>query len=426
MSLQGGIKMNNQIDKLCLGLEQACNDINKIFIQHETSCRATKERFNLFTILLKEHDETRLHSRFIANLLNPYAKHDCGDLFLNFFLLILSNGIYQHNSTELSVDKYHFKNLMSQKCITVQTEYKNIDIYIEFENFVIGIENKIYAYEQQDQLSRYIEILSETKKDFCMLYLTLDGKDSYTHKEKKYYKISYNDHILKWLELCLKNTYKYININQSLQQYKRVISKLTGNNFEGIDMEKIKELLLNKPEIVKYSVHLDTIKLAIKEIISKCKDDFFTLINNSLTEDFKFDLEYSWEVQNRYFSRKNKIKLQGKYPVYIEFDNVENKLYMGISYWDSINTPINISNVNTEKIKKLVKDKFGNDIYYAHPHWFAGLYKLSDNILSPEYISTNLQNDDKLKNDAKKIAEKIKNYLDFVIYLKRFNSRKIG
>ena len=42
--------------------------------------------FNIFTTLLSVHDEVRLHSRFLAAMLNPKGSHAQGSLFLKLFL----------------------------------------------------------------------------------------------------------------------------------------------------------------------------------------------------------------------------------------------------------------------------------------------------------------------------------------------------
>lgn len=58
-------------------------------IRADERARVTHERFNIFTTLLKEEDEVRLHTRFIHCLLDPAGFHDCGTLFLDLFLAAL-------------------------------------------------------------------------------------------------------------------------------------------------------------------------------------------------------------------------------------------------------------------------------------------------------------------------------------------------
>ena len=41
--------------------------------------------FNIFGIIGKSSDEVKIHSKFLAMLLNPKGKHGCGDAFLRTF-----------------------------------------------------------------------------------------------------------------------------------------------------------------------------------------------------------------------------------------------------------------------------------------------------------------------------------------------------
>ena len=118
----------------------------------------TEYQFNLFSVLRSNSDEVRLHSRFLGEILNPQGTHGFNNLFLDEFLKHLKI------SPELSKDAL------------VMTEYKNIDIFIKINDVAIIIENKIYAVDQDNQLSRYYEsILAEGYKYIYIIYLTLDG-----------------------------------------------------------------------------------------------------------------------------------------------------------------------------------------------------------------------------------------------------------
>ena len=52
--------------------------------------KVSHERFNIFTTLLQEHDEVRLHTRFLHCLLDPNGYHDCRSLFLRLFFETLA------------------------------------------------------------------------------------------------------------------------------------------------------------------------------------------------------------------------------------------------------------------------------------------------------------------------------------------------
>ncbi|RXJ73517.1 hypothetical protein CS022_09830 [Veronia nyctiphanis] len=44
-------------------------------------------KYNLFNVLRSAHDEVRLHSRFLADLLNPEGRHQHGRSFLELFFI---------------------------------------------------------------------------------------------------------------------------------------------------------------------------------------------------------------------------------------------------------------------------------------------------------------------------------------------------
>ncbi len=50
--------------------------------------------FNIFTLMLKAGDEVNLHSKFIAELLNPKGTHHQGQQFLALFLEEIKLDIY--------------------------------------------------------------------------------------------------------------------------------------------------------------------------------------------------------------------------------------------------------------------------------------------------------------------------------------------
>jgi hypothetical protein len=100
-------------------------------------------RFNIFTILRQEDDEVHLHSRFLAELLDPHGDHcqDC-DL-LEAFL------------HQVGVGRFQLKN------VSVRREYRDIDILVTNDKQAIIIENKIYAQDQERQLERYYNAIRD-------------------------------------------------------------------------------------------------------------------------------------------------------------------------------------------------------------------------------------------------------------------------
>jgi hypothetical protein len=220
----------------------------------EERARVTHERFNVFTTLLSAHDEVRLHTRFLHCLLDPQGTHDCGGLFLDlFFATLAEHPPLDHGGMNAVV----WEPVPTPDIWTVQKEASvqegQIDLLLECGGCGIAIENKIWAGEQADQLSRYTQYLRRRHgQRGRLIYLTLDGKEAGSHGDAPYLRISYSDHILAWLEKCLQASYAFIPINQVLLQYREVVRQLIGQTLNAALMETIADFILQHPEIIRY------------------------------------------------------------------------------------------------------------------------------------------------------------------------------
>jgi len=249
-------------------------------IRESTAGLELNTNYNVFRTLQLSNDETRLHSRLIADLLNPYGQHDEGDKYLKLFLTTCSG------KKEL---------LLDMESIRVNTEYQikknisdsgsgRIDILITSSDYAIAIENKIYAYDQPNQLYRYSDFLkrlkNEEKKDSLLIYLSPNGKDATSESKQglianaDYRIISYRREIKNWIEDCITKTINE-RLKISLQQYLEVITRLTRG---AIIMDEVINLLfpdektVNLPELkslVEILSRSEAIELSIvKKIIN--------------------------------------------------------------------------------------------------------------------------------------------------------------
>jgi hypothetical protein len=186
--------------------------------------------FNLFTLLRSASDEVRLHSRFLAFLLDPQSAHNAGSSLLQSFLQ--------------GVGVEHF----DCRDASVHVEYRNIDILIRNDKQqAIILENKIYAQDQHEQLYRYVKTLrSEGYQQIDTLYLTLDGDDadSKSCQGIEYIRVSYSSDILAWLERCQAWVIREAAVRESLLQYIDLIRKLTSKDQGQKYMDTLKQTLL--------------------------------------------------------------------------------------------------------------------------------------------------------------------------------------
>lgn len=107
------------------------------------------EFFNIFNTIGLRTEEVRLHSSFLAELMNPQGTHGLSNLFLEAFLKRLGLPKNYLNVYNVSLDnKERFIGPVTDK------EGGRIDIIVEDGRHAIIIENKIYAEDQKNQLLR--------------------------------------------------------------------------------------------------------------------------------------------------------------------------------------------------------------------------------------------------------------------------------
>ncbi|GEM_PF-497555 len=217
--------------------------------------KLTGEKFNIFTILNMESDEVKTHSKFIYELLNPNGSHGSGDLFIRLFLDELPRP--KAKDREKPEDKDYGKIIKVIREYTIKND-RRIDFLIETEKYVIGIEMKIYAGDQDDQLSDYWAALKRMCKNSeqkpILYYLTLFGDDASDEStqdlelEKDYRLLSFSNHIYNWIEKCIEKSATKPIVREALVQYQNLIKKLTNrisNNME----EEMKKILKTPGDI---------------------------------------------------------------------------------------------------------------------------------------------------------------------------------
>ncbi len=270
-------------------LEEISSRITRMREKRIAQEKLTKSRFSVFTVLLPEHDEVRLHTRFLHCLLNPAGVHDCGNLFVDAFFEILSEiPPLDHNGNHVLFDRILEDQLRNNEYLSCQSErYENgfgqFDLFMEFKLALVLIENKIYAAEGYRQLERYGSYLKSRKdKSTLLLYLTLDGKQSYTAADFPYARISYNNHIKKWLLKCAHLSKEWPHIHQSILQYQKIISSLCGDvDMNPEEMKEVKVLLQSNPDVIR---NLDSIRNVGVELFKDVMVDFFDQIRDELSK----------------------------------------------------------------------------------------------------------------------------------------------
>lgn len=178
------------------------------------------ENFNVFSTLGLSRSEVRLHSAFIAELLNPNGNHGLGTAFLKEFIIEIVPG-FKFDPDSASVYVEYYIGPISED----YEEGGRLDILIKDQlSHAIVIENKIDAGDQPKQLLRYHHYMETTYKDnYVIIYLTKEGRraseESIGKQEFDYTCRSYREHILHWLSRCIEISACYPLVRETIRQY---------------------------------------------------------------------------------------------------------------------------------------------------------------------------------------------------------------
>ena len=171
--------------------------------------RRAATKFSIFDYFRVQ--ETDL-SRIFADLLDPSGSHGQGDRFLSLFL---KETLPKETLPEYSLPR----TLANAKMVHLEYsthERRKIDIVLEMpDNHWIGIENKPWAEEQEEQVKAYIEYLQGKVKESgtaWILYLSGNGSDPQTLPDDPqllgycrtvpYRKNSTGNSLENWIEQC--------------------------------------------------------------------------------------------------------------------------------------------------------------------------------------------------------------------------------
>ena len=249
--------MLNISTQTCAILLEQCSSIIKNF---ENNDILTGRKYNIFKVANINEKEV-IMCRVLADLLDPKGKHYRGDTYLKYFIEIVN-------------EKLKTPFILNTKNARVYTEYRTdikrrIDIVIEDEKIFIPIEVKIYAKDQENQVSDYAQFsrLKTGNRNIQVLYLTIDGTAPDNANKNEYIKISFKNEILMWLNKCLKNsdTENIIPIREILRQLIDAVKSICGKS-EDEKMEKaIEQLVFQSEDSVKTAI-------AVKKALGSLED----------------------------------------------------------------------------------------------------------------------------------------------------------
>ncbi|MGB3780349.1 MAG: PD-(D/E)XK nuclease family protein [Tunicatimonas sp.] len=171
---------------------------------------------------------------YLGHLLNPGASHEQGALFLDSFFRNVLNLPFSHDT----VSYYKIREELATASLG------RLDIFMSFiydgRPKAIVIENKIYAADQEQQLTRYhrylTSVLNLSPEDYWLFYLTPQGTSPSTNaidpesakqlqQDQCLFNISYRQHITNWLNDCYPRV-SSPRVQHALYQYLTILPTL--------------------------------------------------------------------------------------------------------------------------------------------------------------------------------------------------------
>lgn len=333
---------------------QLLNQVTTISQSYNRLAEAIGENFNLFNILRIENSEVIVHSRFIAELLDPSGSHKKGSIFLEHFIRHNISDEFEFDPKAATLKLEHSLGKISYDQITGGS----IDLLIRDKHGkVIIIENKIWAGEQKNQLLRYHNKFPKAE----LIYLTLFGVESQqiTSKNLKYTRLSYSTDILTWLETCKKEAVDNPSLRESISQYIHLIKKLTGQNIhKKMDQEIAKRITKDEGTFSAFeslqNIHHTLFLEIIENMVFPLLKEIEKKYSLSLSLDENYFLDRKKDYQGFYFSHPS-LETYGIKICY-QFQTKQYKeLIFGLCF---IKPKKNISQESKEKILLNFKTRF--------------------------------------------------------------------
>lgn len=317
-----------------MAMQNLLSQIGLINQKNAQLLEATGQRYNVFNILGLSSNETRLHSAFLANLLDPHGSHGLKAKPLNAFLKIIGATHLDSSTASVEIEKH--------VGLVTDSEGGRIDIFISDKNRnSIIIENKIYAGDQRNQLLRYFNFAKSSCKEFQILYLTLDGAapSEYSTGKKKfdYSFLSYKEDIQKWLEECSMLAAKHPLLRETIIQYSNLLNQLTNNDMNAQAKEEILEVLTNSKSNIEAALKIAAYYNDIKtNIVTRYLVPFFTQYAQDNGLVFESDFALNQKYKGFSFHRPDWKFSQVR--IHFEWSNCTELIY-GINATDLSNFP---------------------------------------------------------------------------------------
>lgn len=291
-------------------IEHLIKIVKPIISKYDDIEKSKGEKFNLFSILKMENKEVETHSAFLYELINPKGSHQQGNLYLKIFI----ESVLKMNLKDFDFDSIRvYRELYAN-------EYGRIDLAIEDKNRIIAIEIKVDADDQNQQLKRYSNYLSNIEKYFKkepeIFYLTKFGTEatqkSIVGENIGYKTISFMIDIVHFIDKCIEASETVTNIRENLKQYLLLVKKITNQKDDNYEKEIIK--MINSVEDIKTATKLFEM---LPEIWANKEVEFWDKLSETLSDamenkgftEYVHDMDLYDEQLDEHKSFEDRVKI---------------------------------------------------------------------------------------------------------------------
>ena len=227
--------------------------------------------FNLFDVLGIARMEIR-HSNALSWLIDPHQDHNLGAGLLKGLINEAIQKRYCSKEQQyLPLCDGEVTKVLQERyeTVIVRREWNNIDIFVECDNYILTIENKIDAAESDDQLSTYFSIVDKICKNKnkvgVFFFLTPEGRTAKKDEDaKKWISISYR-RLIEIIEHSMENAGTNGEQKWFIESYLKVLRR----QIVGEQEDNLKVLAKQF-----YDTHKTALKYLFEEFVS---DDATTI-----------------------------------------------------------------------------------------------------------------------------------------------------
>ena len=370
-------------------MKEIIKKAGKIVEENRKLRNAEGTDYNIFSLLDAERDEVGIHELMLFTILNFKTDYRVKNEFIQQ-LLIYFGVPKSFQKEEWKVEKEHY------------TSEGRIDLFLRTtgkHKKCIVIELKIDAEDQKRQLERYEEyVCTKNYEDYRIIYLTLDGREPSPQsmgnmKQNKLLCMSFEEHILPWLEECIHICQEYEIESSFIQQYRILLQKIVG---EENMQEKICDLVTSSKDLK---------RLGCKFVCKKyeCAKEYFY---SALQPSFGCEIT-KFEARNR------TITLVAE--VYIEDD-----LQFLVSYFDENGAEIRQQDFMkaNKRMNQKIEDAImkGLNVERQHNRYRCIYYSFITNENNQKYdfkhfddVCADLMDEEVMEKESKRIARIVAN-----------------